>query len=410
MGLIRRRLLTAATVAAPLARTALQLPIARADTSAANAISDWDVPDGHFYTQTAAADSGADAGYLVSNEAGLAFWRDFKALGGPTMLGFPVSARWESDGETYQATEAALLHWDGATGAARVYPVFQLFTEYGMDDWMEAQGIPPAAPELRGGQPVPVFVRHGWLTNPTLRSAYWAAYDVEGPRRFGLPMGEPMRFGPYVAQRFENAVLQLWLDDVTGQPEPGTIALVQVGDLLRRAAMIPEPALAPQAPPAPRPRPAAIVPSIAGAAPVSTERGQHIIVSLSRQWFFAYEDGSLLLNGPVTTGRPELVTPLGHFTVMSRHSPYTFVSPWGPGSPFWYETSVSSYALLITNNGVFLHDAPWRPYNGPGTNVPHVDPDGVWRTGSHGCINMRSADAAWAYRWAAVGTPVDVIA
>lgn len=85
------------------------------------------------------------------------------------------------------------------------------------------------------------------------------------------------------------------------------------------------------------------------------------------------------------------------------------MSPWPPGSPFWYETATSRYALRITDNGIFLHDAPWRPYNGPGTNVPHRDPDGVWRTGSHGCINMPFPAAQWLWGFAPVGTRVDVV-
>ncbi len=103
-------------------------------------------------------------------------------------------------------------------------------------------------------------------------------------------------------------------------------------------------------------------------------------------------------------------TPIGRYSVLSKHSPFTFVSPWPPGSPYWYETATSRYALRITGNGIYLHDAPWRPYYGPGTNVPHTDPDGVWRTGSHGCINMPFQAAAWLYGWAPAGTPVDVTA
>ncbi|HEU5316300.1 MAG TPA: hypothetical protein VFX49_09340, partial [Chloroflexota bacterium] len=275
-----RRALLVSAAAAPLARFPLA---AHAETTAATIVSDWDVPGGHFYTQTAPRGAADDAGYVVSDADGLTFWRDYKALGGPTQLGFPVSGRWESEGETFQATEAALLHWD--QGAARVYPVFRLFTQYGMDDWLEAQGVPPASPELAANPDLPVWTRQSWLTNPALRAAYWSAFEVDGPRRYGLPMSEPVRMGPYLAQRFERAVLQLWLDHVPGMPEPGSIVLVQVADLLRRAEMIPSSALAPQTPPAPRPDPARIVPAPAGAPPITNVAGQHIIVSLSRQWF-----------------------------------------------------------------------------------------------------------------------------
>ena len=402
----RRRLIAAAGLALPLYHL---LPrVASATTASASAAPDWDVPDGHFYTQTAPRDAAPDSGFVVSNAGGAPFWRDFKALGGPAQLGFPISSRWEREDERFQATEAVLLHWAPGASEAQLYPVFRLFTEHGMDEWLAAQLVPPASPELVADPELPVLQRHAWLTNPTLRAAYWSHFDVQGPRRFGLPMSEPVRMGPFITQRFENAVLQLWVDHVPGQPEPGSLVMVQAGDLLRRAAMIPEGALAPQPAPAPRPEPA--VPALVGLTPEPNPRGKHIVISLSKQWLFAYEDGELLMNGPVTTGRPELLTPTGTFRILSKHAPYTFVSPWGRGSPFWYETATSSYALRITNNGIFLHDAPWRPYNGPGTNVPHVDPDGVWRTGSHGCINMRVADAAWAHRWAPLGMPVDIIA
>ncbi|HET7768605.1 MAG TPA: L,D-transpeptidase [Chloroflexota bacterium] len=407
MLIARRRLLASAGVALPLSHLPLVPQAALANTAAANLAPDWDVPDGHFYTQTAPRDAAPDSGFVVSNTGGTSFWRDFKAMGGPAQLGFPISARWESEGERFQATESVLLHWAPGAREAEIFPVFRLFADYGMDNWLEAQGIPPTAPELIANPQLPVFQRHAWLTNPTLRAAYWSHFDVQGPRRFGLPMGEPMRLGPYITQRFERAVLQLWVDHVAGQPEPGSLVMVQAGDLLRRAAMIPDGALTPQAAPAPRPEP---VPALANLVVEPNPTGKHIILSISKQWLFAYEEGELLMNGPVTTGRPELLTPLGSFRILSKHAPYTFVSPWGPGSPFWYETATSSYALRITDNGVFLHDAPWRPFNGPGTNVPHVDPDGVWRTGSHGCINMRLADAAWTHRWAPLGMPVDIIA
>src|SRR5687768_10205397 len=93
MQLPRRTLLTTAALT-PLAHVPLTV---RADTSAVSVVSDWDVPDGHFYTQTAPRGAAADAGFLVSNGGGLNFWNDFKALGGPAQLGFPVSDRWEAD-------------------------------------------------------------------------------------------------------------------------------------------------------------------------------------------------------------------------------------------------------------------------------------------------------------------------
>jgi hypothetical protein len=306
--------------------------------------------------------------------------------------------------------QAGLLRWNAAADGADVMPVFDALTELNLDDWLEGRGIPRPAPELLEDPGLPAATRLSWLTHPTLRETYSDPDEAAGVVRFGLPMSEPARFGPYLAQRFQKTVLQLWLDDVPGQPSAGSVTMIQVGDLLRDADLIPVEALAPVAPPAPRPSPPPAALAATGVPVPAIAAGHYVVVSLGRQWWYGYEDGQLVNSGPVTTGQPALVTPLGRFTVLSKNSPYTMISPWPLGSPFYYEPSKMSFALRITSNGVFLHDAPWRPYYGPGTNVPHYDPDGIWRTGSHGCINMPYAAAAWLYRWAAVGTPVDVIA
>ena len=135
-----------------------------------------------------------------------------------------------------------------------------------------------------------------------------------------------------------------------------------------------------------------------------------MVVSLGRQWWYAYQGGELVFSGPCTTGQPELATPRGRFAVLSRHSPFTFVSPWPPGNRYWYAPSPCTYALRITGNGVFLHDAPWRAAYGPGTNLPQSGPDGSFRTGSHGCINLPFGAAQFLWGFAPLGTVVDVVA
>ncbi len=416
--LSRRRLLAglagaggaAARLAAPPPGYA-ESEATRAQAATAARVADWDVPGGHFYTQGAPEDAPPDTGFVVANAFGLQLWRDYQALGGPAQLGFPISSHYDAGGVTYQVMEGAVLRWHAPAGHADVFPIFWALAEAGLDEWLAARGIPPASPHLLEDPDLPAETRLSWLTHPVLRTAYLGAGEADAQARFGLPMGEPERFGPYLAQRFDKAVLQLWLDDVPGQPAPGAVTLVQAGRLLVEAGLVPEDALVPQPAPAPRP----VLHTLPGAtsahaAPVAAPgAGKYILVSLSRQWWYAFQDGQQVYNGPVTTGRPELPTPVGRFTVLSRHSPYVFVSPWPRGSPFWYETSPCSFALRITGNGVYLHDAPWRPFYGPGTNVPHIDPDGVWRTGSHGCINLPYAAAAWLWTFAPVGTPVDVI-
>jgi lipoprotein-anchoring transpeptidase ErfK/SrfK len=190
----------------------------------------------------------------------------------------------------------------------------------------------------------------------------------------------------------------------------------------------PRPTATPTATPTPKPLPAGVP-----AAP--TQTGRVILVSLSRQQLFAYQDGSFAFSILVETGRPELPTPTGVFHVFykecsdklwtNNNAPTTthnvncpehngdgyaamFISPWPQGSPYYYYPTHINYALEFKDGGFYLHDAWWHVAFGPGSNVPHQLPDGTWETGSHGCVGMRTPDAEHLYGWAANGTPVYV--
>src|SRR5437660_4136758 len=60
-----------------------------------------------------------------------------------------------------------------------------------------------------------------------------------------------------------------------------------------------------------------------------------IVVSVSQQWMHDYANGQEVYSAPVTTGRPELPTPMGTYHVYQKLSPTTFYSPWPQGSPYW---------------------------------------------------------------------------
>ena len=135
--------------------------------------------------------------------------------------------------------------------------------------------------------------------------------------------------------------------------------------------------------------------------------GQYIVVSETDQWLWAYYNGRPIFNTPVVTGRPSLPTPTGHFSVMEKDYGITMISPWPPGSPFYYYPTYIDYAMLFDNGGYFLHDAWWRSDFGPGANVPHYV-DGNFETGSHGCIQMPKPAAYWLITWVNVGAGVRV--
>jgi hypothetical protein len=134
---------------------------------------------------------------------------------------------------------------------------------------------------------------------------------------------------------------------------------------------------------------------------------KRVVISLAQQTLWAYDGDTLVLRTLITSGGPQTPTPPGTFEVMTRQSPFTFKSPWPKGHPFWYPDSVASFAMLFDDGGYFLHDAPWRGNFGPGSNTYAGTPGGDY-TGTHGCVNIPYGAAALLFRWAELGTPVDI--
>lgn len=132
-----------------------------------------------------------------------------------------------------------------------------------------------------------------------------------------------------------------------------------------------------------------------------------ILVSTEGEWMSWYQGTHMVGTSLVTTGNPSLPTVKGHFKILVKLSPFTFVSSDPPSSPDWYPPSPVSYAMLFQDAGYFIHDAPWRSAFGPGTDgggQPGTDSGGT-----HGCVNVPLNVAAFLYGWAPVGTPVIVI-
>jgi len=136
---------------------------------------------------------------------------------------------------------------------------------------------------------------------------------------------------------------------------------------------------------------------------------RRIVISLSQQRLTAYDGTRRILTTLVTTGNPALPTPLGHFPILGKYTPFTFVSPWPQGSPYYYAPSYTNYALLFDNRGYYVHDAPWRSNFGPGSNTQLGTP-GQNYTGTHGCVNVPEDMQRQLYDWATIGTVVQVVA
>jgi lipoprotein-anchoring transpeptidase ErfK/SrfK len=144
------------------------------------------------------------------------------------------------------------------------------------------------------------------------------------------------------------------------------------------------------------------------ATPTPVGPQKTIVVSISKQWLWAYEDDKSVFDTAVATGQPGLDTPLGTYSIHSKQSPKGFHSPWLPEDPNWYPDFTAQYAMYFRDGGYYFHDYAARQIYGPGSNVPHTLADGTTETGTHGCVNVPLGMMQKLYQWAYVGTIVKI--
>lgn len=133
--------------------------------------------------------------------------------------------------------------------------------------------------------------------------------------------------------------------------------------------------------------------------------GKVITIALALQEMVFYQDGCVVKATPVTTGRPQLRTPTGRFSIFYKKTPFTFISPWPPSSPFYYYPSPVSWVMEFAGGGYFIHDAPWE---GSGSYGPGGENN--LSAASHGCVHTPASVMQWAFSWTPIGTPVVITA
>lgn len=111
------------------------------------------------------------------------------------------------------------------------------------------------------------------------------------------------------------------------------------------------------------------------------------------------DHGRTVMTFAVGFGKPRFRTPSGTFHVLSKDEVITMSScsaniTCNPRSPDYYVLTVH-WAVRLTNEGVFVHAAPWD----------HV----IGRADiSHGCIHLSTADARRFYDFSRIGDTVIV--
>lgn len=111
-----------------------------------------------------------------------------------------------------------------------------------------------------------------------------------------------------------------------------------------------------------------------------------IDVDLTNQYVYAYEGDVVVNSFIVSTGTWRTPTVTGQYKIYVK---YRSAKMSGPG---YYLPNVPY--IMYFYKGYGLHGTYW--HNNFGTPM------------SHGCVNLRTDDAAWLYEWASVGTLVNV--
>ena len=129
-----------------------------------------------------------------------------------------------------------------------------------------------------------------------------------------------------------------------------------------------------------------------GYDPLNSEKvklEKKIEVDIKQQKLYYFLSDVRLGVFPVSTGKPSMPTPKGHFQIDNKA--LRAWSSWGLWMPYW----------MSLKNGYFgLHELPEWP-NGAKEGEDHLG-----KPVSHGCVRLGVGPAEFIYNWAPIGTKV----
>lgn len=312
----------------------------------------------------------------------LEFW---ETRGGPDIFGYPITEEISQGGATVQYFQRARMELRGD----------QIQLALLGDELGKGQPKMANPPSTNTGADWQYFPETGHLVAAGFLRHF---RNTGGVEIYGYPISAEVTENGRTVQYFQRARME-WTGAAVQLgnigDEVAAMRGVQLGQVPQREGAVEW---------EPRSRPAFVNGSNGPGAPRAV--GKVIYLSLADQHLWAYENGSLVVSTPITTGAPLTPTLPGDFRIQSKHTPFLFVSPWGVGDFRYYDPAWTTYAMLYAAGGYYIHDAPWRIDYGPGTTTWHQGSDGQWRQGSHGCVNVPFAAMEALFRWSDLATEV----
>jgi lipoprotein-anchoring transpeptidase ErfK/SrfK len=137
-------------------------------------------------------------------------------------------------------------------------------------------------------------------------------------------------------------------------------------------------------PPTPAPRPKEPRPDLGNA---------YIEVNLTTQHLNVWQDGEIIFDVAISSGRPDWETPAGTFYIHTFLETQDMEGGGPKGSPQYYFQPDVPWVMYFDYNGDAIHGVYWH------NNFGRV-------ASSHGCVGAPVWAAKWIYDWATIGTPV----
>jgi LysM repeat protein len=136
-----------------------------------------------------------------------------------------------------------------------------------------------------------------------------------------------------------------------------------------------------------------VIPGSSSPVPTPSGGGKRIVIDLSEQHLYAYQNGALVYSYVISSGKAGSRTRAGTFSILDKY-PNAYASTWDLQMPYfmgiYWSGSLENgiHALPILSNGQTL----WGGYLGT--------------PASFGCIILSTENARTLYYWADIGTPV----
>lgn len=232
----------AATSAPAAAAPAAARLVMSAEINPAQLSLDFDVPNGHFFTQTNGRTLGTTtSGYYITNDQGIVFWNDFQEQGNWPVLGYPVTNRFIYKGFVTQAFQKLVFQWRPDTLTVDYLNTFDELSAAGKDDFLLAyRQIPkPFSTSPDAGLPyAQVVARHlAFLDQNTAIRDFYFSSTPDPIDQYGLPVSYG-DFGNVFVVRAQRAAFQYWKVNVPWA-SAGQVTVVNGGDLAKEVGLWP---------------------------------------------------------------------------------------------------------------------------------------------------------------------------